>query len=42
MKKIKTVMYAGGVNKFEVYGKEFWTVKEAQDYIKEVEDPEGE
>jgi hypothetical protein len=35
--KIKTVMLAGGVNKFSIYGKEFWTIPEAQAYAREVE-----
>jgi DnaJ-class molecular chaperone len=35
--KIKTVMLAGGVNKFFIYGKEFWTIPAAQAYAREVE-----
>jgi hypothetical protein len=35
--KIETVYYAGAVNKFKVYGREFWTFKEALEYAEERE-----
>jgi hypothetical protein len=35
--KIKTLMLPGATNKFSIYGKEFWTIKDAQDYAIEVE-----